>query len=105
MSIPNEKDIMNDLLVLLCNSPDGTLRPQEAYSKLSECYPQLTLEEKKGKYKNSISKFANTVQFARELAAKYGFIYRPDDSDSPGRGYWKITEPGRRYVASILRRQ
>lgn len=101
MPIPHENDIKIKLLTSLERLPNGTLFAQDAYRELAEFYPQLTWEEKNVPYRNSKSKFANTVQFAREIAAKEGYIFRPNDSDSPGRGFWKITEKGRQFARSI----
>jgi len=61
------------------------------YSKMENLYAKLTLEEKNVPYRNSASKFANRVQFARLHLVNKGLLY---DAKQNTRGYWKLTPKG-----------
>ncbi len=95
MSTPKESEIIPKLLSLLSNSPSGMPPVQEVYKNLAEKFPELTLEEKNISYRNSKSKFANQVQFARLRCVDAGLIFRPMEAGPAPHGFWKITEKGK----------
>src|ERR1051326_374645 len=98
MSLPHDRRIMAELLKLLSKAPQGTMECSLVYEELSKAFPELTEKELNKPYQNSASHWANRVQFARLHCVERGFIY--DERNSPnGRGYWTITEKGRKRIA------
>jgi len=96
MAIPHDDDIQFEVLKLLSKVPAGTMYCMDVYRELAKRYPQLTEDEVEFRYKNSVSHWANRVQFARWHLIEKGFIYRPYVMND--RGFWTITEAGRRWV-------
>ena len=90
--LPPQPLIEMDLLRLLHEQPNGTMRSAEAYDALRRRYPYLTAEELFRPYRNSKSHFANRVQWARLHLVDAGLVYSCDAG--PGRGTWKITPAG-----------
>lgn len=102
MSIPSQRVVADELLLLLHNSPGGRLHCTKIYDLLAAKYPELTHEELEIPYQNSQSKWANTVQYSRLYCVSKNFIYKAKDPRSGGVGFWSITEEGRRYVRECL---
>lgn len=101
MSIPHDDDIKDQLLKLLSRAPDGTMHCQDVYDKLADVFPEVTQDEIDEPYRNSLSKWANRVQFARLHCVGKDYILRARDENAQGWGYWTITEAGKRYVESL----
>jgi hypothetical protein len=98
MTIPHDEDIKFELLELLDNATDGTMHCNDVYDRLAAKFPELTRVELEEPYRNSKSKWANRVQFARQHCSDEGHIFK--FANSRGRGYWTITEAGRQRVKS-----
>ncbi len=96
MSIPHDDVIQNELLGLLYKAPKGTMHCNDVYDQLAELFPELTDDELNLPYRESKSKWANRVQFARLHCVNDGHIF--DFPSGKGKGYWTITDEGRRYV-------
>lgn len=99
MAIPHDDDIQIQLFRLLSNVPGGTMYSSVVYKELAKRFPRLTTDETHIPYGNSVSHFANRVQFARLHLVENGFICRPYVMND--RGFWTITEVGRRYLAEL----
>jgi hypothetical protein len=96
MSIPHDDVIKNELLSLLASSTDGRLHVHKIYKELAKLHPELTEQEKYDRYRNSLSKWANRVQFARLHLVAHGMIYRAGAGPRAAHGEWIITEKGRK---------
>ncbi|WP_194763013.1 winged helix-turn-helix domain-containing protein [Microbacterium sp. UFMG61] len=94
MAIPHDKEIQEALLHHLARSNDHRSHAQECYEALALLFPELTIEEKKDRYRSSISKWANRVQFARLHLVNGGYLFRAGDGPSPTRGVWILTSAG-----------
>lgn len=97
MAIPDDHIIQEELLELLASSPGGRLNVRSIYSQLANLHPELTDQEKNQQYENSLSKWANRVQFARLHLVQSGLLFRADAGPNPARGVWIITEKGRKW--------
>jgi Mrr N-terminal domain len=72
---------------------------QDVYTALAVRFPYLTNDELSVPYRNSISHWANRVQFARQhLVTKGWFLH---STMSGGRGFWAISKHGRRGLAEL----
>jgi hypothetical protein len=100
MAIPHDHLIRLQLLGLLKEAPNGTLHCNDVYRLLAAAFPCLTKEELTVPYANSVSKWANRVQFARLHLVLFGYIEPPYLS---GRGYWTISKVGRAYIQRLQR--
>ena len=98
MPVPPDEQIMFELLRLLSESPEQTLESAMAYEKLAGKFPNLTDSEINDPYQNSVSFWANRVQWARAHCVKRGLIYRPDDTRH-GSGFWTLTKDGLRFIS------
>ena len=103
--IPHDNLIYEELAVLLSNTEDGTLKCCEVYVKLAERFPCLSHKEIHEPYQHSRSIWANSVQFVRRRMVENGMIYRPDHPNSRGKGWWTITERGKRVAESYSKTQ
>lgn len=102
MSIPHDSVIQSQLLKLLSKSEDGTMKTSSVYDELAELFPELSDKEVNNKFQNSVSQFANRVQFVRLHCVERGLIYSLDNPESFGYGYWTITQKGREYIQKYL---
>lgn len=100
MTVPKQPAVADELLKLLYSTPHGRMHCQEVYIALAPKFPELTRDDTETPYRESKSKWANTVQFSRLSCINKGYIYRLKDQRSGGKGYWTITEIGRDYVRS-----
>ncbi len=100
MSIPNDNIIQDELLKLLYNSEKKMLHCNIVYDELAKLFPELTVEEKTRKYRESKSKWANRVQFARLHLVNYGLLLSGRETNK--RGYWKISILGENYTKNLL---
>ena len=96
MALPHEDSIKNEMLKLLSNSLGGKMDCGRVYAELAECFPEVTPDERNRRYRNSLSKWANRIQFARLHCVLSGYVFRPRGYRD--RGIWAITEAGRAYV-------
>ena len=94
MALPSDPDIQIQLLVLLSAAPNLQMRTRDIYGSLAQRFPQLTRDELNVPYRNSVSHWANRVQFARLHLVELGYILRPYSGS--GRGIWKLSEKGRK---------
>lgn len=97
MSIPHDNHLQHALLLLLSKAPDGTMHCNDVYVELAKLFPELTDEEMNVRYRESKSKWANRVQFARLHCVQSGYIFDAQ-SGIKGTGYWSITNKGRHYI-------
>lgn len=103
MAIPHETEIKCQLLRLLSEAPKGTMHCSKVYDLLALLFPELTPEETDRRYQNSVSKWANAVQWARWRCVLEGLLERPRTRWDFG--YWKVTESGRRLICPTDVRQ
>jgi hypothetical protein len=94
--LPHDDDIQAEMLRLLAGAPGGRMYCQDVYTTLEDRFPQLTDDEVKIPYKNSLSHWANRVQQARRHMVTRGWLKPMLLS---GRGYWEISDKGRRVLA------
>lgn len=95
MAIPSNADIEYELLAFLASAPDGRATAAECYDALAASFPKLTHEERTEKFQNSVSQWANRVQFCRQHLVDEGKIYKAGDGPEPEHGVWVITPFGR----------
>src|ERR1035437_3134603 len=98
MSIPNDKIIQDELLKLLYNSEEKMLHCKSVYDSLAKLFPELTVEEKTKKYRESLNKWANRVQFARLHLVNNGLLLNAKETKKFG--YWKISLSGEEDIRS-----
>ncbi len=96
MAIPHDDIIKKELLSLLASTPNGRMDVQKIYEKLAKLHPELTEREKYDRYRNSLSKWANRVQFSRLHLVDQGMIHRAGTGLRAVNGVWIITEKGRK---------
>ena len=101
MAIPDDDTIQRELLKLIASQPEKRLLASAAYEKLAQLHPELTHEERTQRYRNSVSKWANRVQFARLHLANRGLLYRAGVGANAGLGYWVITPKGEDIAESL----
>ncbi len=98
MAIPHDEIIKKELLALLAHTHGGRLYVHKVYDELAKLHPNLTQQELNDPYRNSKSKWANRVQFARLHLVQHGLLYRDGYGPNPSRGVWIITDAGRKRV-------
>ena len=99
MALPHDESIQTELLRLLSTAENGRMHCQDVYVTLARQFPRLTKDEKTVPYRNSVSHWANRVQFARQhLVTKGWFLH---SSMSGGRGYWAVSKKGRATIAEL----
>lgn len=99
MAIPNDELIQDELVKLLNNAEGKTLYCNVIYDELAKLFPDLTVIEKTRKYRESKSKWANRVQFARLHLVNEGLLLPADKINR--RGYWKLSTEGENYARSL----
>lgn len=99
MSIPSDALIEWNLLCLLRNAPIEGMEVKRVYEALAKMFPELTADELLIPYKADQygSKWKTTVRSVREMCKKDGFV-----SKSTKRGYWALTDKGRKAVGEPL---
>src|SRR6267142_7220970 len=100
MALPRDHDIQMQLLVLLADAPHGRMHCQDVYALLAERFPELDDEDVSIRFANSISHWANRVQFARLHLLLQGYLLPTYLS---GWAAWAISEAGRSYVNDTRR--
>lgn len=103
MSIPHDSIIKEELLLFLLSEPDMRAPTSRAYDKLARLHPELTDDEKHAPYQRSVSKWANSVQFARLHLVEEGLLYRADACSRAPRGWWALTPSGERRARESAR--
>ncbi|MBI5786735.1 MAG: winged helix-turn-helix domain-containing protein [Rhodocyclales bacterium] len=99
MSIPNDHAIQVFLLQLLEQSLDGKMHCNDAYWLLARQFPQLTTAELHDPYQNSLSHWANRVQFAVLRLKEQALMLH--HTVAGGKGIWAISEKGRAWLATL----
>ncbi|MES2685018.1 MAG: winged helix-turn-helix domain-containing protein [Pseudomonadota bacterium] len=97
MSLPHDESVQNELLRLLSTAPNGRMHCNDVYAVLAKQFRQLTNDEVTVPYRNSVSHWANRVQFARQHLVEKGLLLHT--SMGGGRGYWEISSEGRTALA------
>jgi restriction endonuclease Mrr len=98
MSIPDDSTIQYSLLHLLSEQPKGMLPSYEVYRMLADQFPQLTYADLHDPYPNSVSHWANRVQWAVQHLRESGLLQQHGVS---GKGLWTISSAGRAWLASL----
>src|SRR5437879_109906 len=99
MAIPHDHDIQIGLLRLLADAPDGSMHCADVYKALAQHFPGLTKDDVTIPYRNSISHWANRVQFARLHLVEQGWLLPPYFAND--RGIWTITGAGRQWLREL----
>lgn len=94
MVLPHDDELQDALVDYLFQSPDYRAHAQECYSALEERFPQLSPEEVNERYRSSVSKWANRVQFARLHLVHGGYIHAAKVGPSLAHGVWILTPLG-----------
>lgn len=102
MAIPDDKVIQRELLLLIAAHADKRVLASDAYDPLARAHPELTLDERTKKYRNSTSKWANSVQWARQHLVDNGVLYRARTGPNPQHGYWILTPNGEKEANAIV---
>jgi hypothetical protein len=92
MALPSDEEIQTELMRLLLKTPGHKMRSGDVYTKLAESFPGLTHDERTVPYQNSVSHWANRVQFAVLHLRKMGWLRSPAMG---GRGVWEISPQGK----------
>lgn len=98
MSLPHDYDIQLQLLDLLDASPNGAMECGDIYKRLADHFPELDEDDIAIPFANSVSHWANRVQFARLHLVLRGYLL---PSCLSGRGVWVISAAGRAYVRRV----
>lgn len=99
MAIPGDQDIQYYLMHLLVGQADGKMHCNDVYSALAEQFPQLTRDERKDPYANSVSLWANRVQRAVQHLRENGMVLH--HTMAGGKGIWAVSEVGRQWLSSL----
>jgi len=98
MSLPHDEEIQTALLRLLADAPHRRMHCQDIYQELARNFPCLTEDEKTVPYRNSVSQWANRVQFARLHLVDKGWLLHPSMSS---RAVWAISDKGRTAILEL----
>lgn len=98
MPLPHDYDIQLQLLDLLEESLDGPMQCGDIYERLAERFPELDADDVSIPFRNSVSHWANRVQFARLHLLLQGYLLPTYVS---GRGVWAISAAGREHIRHI----
>lgn len=88
MVLPTERNVDLSLLRVLANA-GGQLPMSTAIDNVTTFYPKITQEDLAGRLKNGVSRWRNSVQWARQRLITKGEL------DGSVRGVWKITDKGK----------
>lgn len=94
MVIPKDRELKAALLKYLAGCPGHRAHAQQCYTDLEPFFPDLTVDEVTQRYQASVSKWANSVQFARLHLVNDGLIYRAGEGPNPAKGVWILTPAG-----------
>jgi hypothetical protein len=98
MALPHDEEIQTELLRLLADAPNGQMHCQDIYQALARRFPCLTEDEKTVPYGNSVSHWANRVQFARLHLVGKGWLLHASMTD---RAVWAISDKGRTAILEL----
>lgn len=98
MALQHDEDIQIELLRLLADAPYGRMHCRDIYEALASRFPSLTEDEKTVPYRNSVSHWANRVQFARLHLVGKGCILH---ASMNGRAVWAISDKGRTSILDL----
>lgn len=101
MTIPADTILQEELLQLLLSRSDHSALPAQVYTELAEQHPEITEREKTQRFQNSVSLWANRVQFARLHLVGRGLLYRANGGPGAYRGIWKLTPKGVAYATKV----
>lgn len=101
MAIPNDDIIQQELIALIASKPDKRVHASNAYEELARLHPEITQQELIERYQNSVSKWANRVQFARLHLVNKGLLYRANAVSNASTGYWMLTPDGEIVAAKL----
>jgi hypothetical protein len=96
MTIPDDSIIQMNILSLLATAADRRMHVQTIYDELAKLHDELTPQEMSQRYDNSVSKWANRIQFAKHHLVYKDLIHRAGSGPNPSHGIWIITEAGRK---------
>jgi hypothetical protein len=99
MALPHDEVLQLELMDLLMSAPEGQMHCRDVYQILATRFPALTNEELTVPYRNSISHWANRVQFARLHLVEKRWLLRRYAGDGPG--YWKVSAEGRKALVDL----
>jgi hypothetical protein len=98
MALPHDEEIQIELLRLLADALHGRMHCQDIYQVLARRFPCLTEDEKTVPYRNSVSHWANRVQFARLHLVDRGWLLH---ASMNGRAVWAISDKGRTAILEL----
>lgn len=101
--IPRNDEIKSELISYLLDHPGRRASAGQCYGALSEQFPALTWDELNVKYQNSVSKWANRVQFARLHLVQSGYVYRGGEGPDPSPGVRILTPKALRLKGTLDR--
>jgi predicted HNH restriction endonuclease len=104
MTIPHDNIIKQELLMLLGTESKKRIHTSEAYEVLGDSHPELTFQERNEKYQNSVSKWANRVQFARLHLVTESLLFSANEGPNPSPGYWILTPEGEYQANKLISR-
>lgn len=98
MALPHDEEIQTELLSLLADAPHGRMHCQDIYEELARRFRCLTEDEKTEPYRNSVSHWANRVQFARLHLVDRGWLLHASINE---RAVWAISDNGRTAILEL----
>ena len=98
MAIPHDDVLQIQVGCLLLDCENDVPHCNDVYAKVGAIFPILTKDELTIRFGNSISHFANRVQWARKHLVEDGFM---EPHYLSGRGYWKLTAKGRAHFLQM----
>jgi len=98
MALPHDEEIQAELLRLLADASHGRMHCQDIYEELARRFPYLTEDEKNVPYRNSVSHWANRVQFARLHLVDKGWLLH---ASMNGRAVWAVSDNGRTAILEL----
>jgi predicted HNH restriction endonuclease len=101
MPIPDDETLKLELVSFLASEPDARASIWRVYDQLALRHPELTEAEKSVRYRNSASKWANRVQFARLHLVNSGMLFRANATPNAPRTVWALTPRGQEYARSL----
>jgi predicted HNH restriction endonuclease len=101
MAIPDDETLKRELLLFLSSEPGARAGVWHVYEQLAQLHPELTEDEKSKPYRNSASKWANRVQFARLHLVNAGMLFKANAVPNAPRNYWALTPQGQERALTL----